>query len=56
VAKPLLIPLEIKRLADLRQEARTAKDWTEADRLRDDLKTRGWEMQDGVDGYRLERL
>lgn len=55
VARPILIPMEIKRLADLRQEARTNKDWPEADRLRDELEQRGWRMQDGVDGYRLEK-
>lgn len=56
VAKPFLIPLEIKRLADLRQEARVAKNWKEADRLRQELANRGWTMQDGVDGYRLEKI
>ncbi|MEN9558229.1 MAG: cysteinyl-tRNA synthetase [Candidatus Parcubacteria bacterium] len=56
VSKPILIPMDIKQLADLRQGARTRRDWAEADRLRDALKERGWEMQDGTEGYHLSHV
>ena len=44
-----------RRLALLarRQEARAAKDFAEADRLRDELAARGWEVRDGPEGAEL---
>ena len=36
-------------------KARRAKDWGEADRLRAELKTAGWEMEDRAEGYALKR-
>ncbi len=45
------VPDEVLDVADARWEARLAKDWAEADRLRDVLKTMGWQMKDGKDGY-----
>lgn len=38
-----------------RQAARAAKDWAEADRLRDELRARGWEVRDGAGGAELVR-
>jgi cysteinyl-tRNA synthetase len=49
------VPDEIKALADARAAARKAKDWFEADRLRDALHAAGWEMEDRPDGYSLKR-
>jgi cysteinyl-tRNA synthetase len=46
-------PAEIVELAERRQEARAAKDFLEADRLRDEIAAAGWEMRDGPDGYDL---
>jgi cysteinyl-tRNA synthetase len=40
-------------LADRRAEARAAKDWAEADRLRDELRELGWEVRDGPQGPEL---
>jgi cysteinyl-tRNA synthetase len=40
-------------LLDARQGARAAKDWAEADRLRDELRARGWEVRDGAAGAEL---
>jgi cysteinyl-tRNA synthetase len=48
-------PPEIDLLAARRQEARAAKDFAEADRLRDELAAAGWEMRDEQGGYRLVR-
>jgi cysteinyl-tRNA synthetase len=49
-------PAEIVRLAEARQAARAAKDFAEADRLRDALAAAGWQARDEPGGYRLVRL
>jgi cysteinyl-tRNA synthetase len=48
-------PAEAVVLAEKRGEARAAKDWAEADRLRDDLRDLGWEVRDGPQGPELVR-
>jgi cysteinyl-tRNA synthetase len=42
-------------LLDRRQAARAAKDWAQADRLRDELAALGWTVRDGPDGAELVR-
>jgi cysteinyl-tRNA synthetase len=49
-------PAEIVALAERRQAARAAKDFREADRLRDELAAAGWEARDDAGGFRLVRL
>jgi cysteinyl-tRNA synthetase len=49
-------PSDVVELADARQAARAAKDFAEADRLRDALAAAGWEARDEAGGYRLVRL
>jgi cysteinyl-tRNA synthetase len=49
-----VVPEEIETLADARAAARKAKDWAEADRLRDALHAAGWEMEDRPNGYSLK--
>jgi cysteinyl-tRNA synthetase len=49
------IPADIRALAQARNEAREAKDWPAADRLRAALHAAGWEMEDRPDGYALKR-
>jgi cysteinyl-tRNA synthetase len=46
-------PPEARELAERRAEARTAKEWAEADRLRDELREMGWEVRDGPQGPEL---
>jgi cysteinyl-tRNA synthetase len=46
-------PDEVVALAEKRREARSAHDFDEADRLRAEIASRGWEVQDVADGYRL---
>jgi cysteinyl-tRNA synthetase len=46
-------PPEIVALAEQRGAARAARDFAEADRLRDELRARGWEMRDGPEGAEL---
>ena len=47
-------PAEILALAEARGAARKARDWAEADRLRNALHAAGWEMEDRADGYALK--
>src|ERR687893_912495 len=47
-------PPEIVELADRRGAARAARDFAEADRLRDELRARGWEVRDGPAGAETE--
>jgi cysteinyl-tRNA synthetase len=48
-------PAEAVELAERRAGARAAKDWGEADRLRDELRDLGWEVRDGPQGPELVR-
>ena len=38
-----------------RNAARAAKDWAEADRLRDELQALGWTVSDGAEGTTVHR-
>jgi cysteinyl-tRNA synthetase len=49
-------PAEVIELAERRQTARAARDFAEADRLREELEHAGWEARDAEGGYRLVRL
>ena len=55
VPKQETVPEAVTALAEARIKARRAKDWGEADRLRAELKTAGWEMEDRADGYALKK-
>jgi cysteinyl-tRNA synthetase len=46
-------PEEVVELARRRAEARAQRDFGEADRLRDELRARGWEVRDGASGPEL---
>jgi cysteinyl-tRNA synthetase len=48
-------PPEAWALAERRTAARAAREWAEADRLRDELRGLGWEVRDGPDGPELVR-
>jgi cysteinyl-tRNA synthetase len=50
-------PPEVIELAELRREARDAKDFAESDRLRDEIAAAGWDVRDVGDapGYVLVR-
>ncbi len=48
------IPPEVRALADQRALARAGRDWSTADRLRDELEARGWRVVDQGLSYRLE--
>jgi cysteinyl-tRNA synthetase len=44
---------EAQAMLRAREQARSAKDFTEADRLRDELRAQGWEVRDGPTGPEL---
>jgi cysteinyl-tRNA synthetase len=46
------VPEELE-LLERRQSARAAGDYAEADRMRDDLRSRGWVVRDGAAGAEL---
>ena len=48
-------PAEVVELAERRIEARAAREFGEADRLRDEIEASGWEVRDEADGFRLVR-
>jgi len=48
------IPAEIAELAEEREKARKAKDFARSDRLRDEIRKKGWRVDDQKDGYRLK--
>ncbi len=50
------VPADIAAIAEERWAARQAKDWGKADELRGTLASLGWEMKDGKDGYKLNRI
>jgi len=50
------IPDVINSLLQARQAARQAKDFKRSDALRDELKAKGWAIEDTPKGPRLKRL
>ncbi len=47
------VPEPIRALAEARWAARSAKNWTESDRLRGEIEALGWAMKDGRENYTL---
>ncbi len=46
-------PDDILEMAALRDEARSSRNWAEADRLRDEIAARGWTVKDTPDGSKV---
>lgn len=46
---------ETAALVAARDAARAAKNWSEADRLRDELTSRGWTVEDSADGTKIRK-
>ena len=46
-------PAEIQALAEQRRQARADRDFAAADRLRDEIAARGWEVRDVAGGFEL---
>ena len=50
------IPQEIKDLLELRKQARENKDWNESDRLREEIKAKGYIVKDSKEGQTVEKV
>jgi cysteinyl-tRNA synthetase len=50
------VPVEITALLEARQAARKAKDFKRADAIRDELKSKGWMIEDTPKGARAKKL
>jgi cysteinyl-tRNA synthetase len=50
------IPAEIMVLAEARTEAKKAKDFKRADAIRDELKAKGWVIEDSPKGTKLKKF
>ena len=55
-SKELNVPEELTTLLEARQAARKAKDFKRSDAIRDELKAKGWAIEDTPKGPRLKRL
>ena len=53
LAEEKAAPADVVELAERRQEARAARDFDEADRLRAEIEAAGWEARDVADGFQL---
>lgn len=50
------VPQEIRKLVSLREEARKIGDWAEADRIREDVKKEGFEIEDSSNGAVIRKI
>jgi cysteinyl-tRNA synthetase len=50
------VPAEITALLEARIAARKAKDFKRADAMRDELKAKGWIIEDTPKGARVKRI
>src|SRR5271170_4755702 len=50
------IPAEILALAEARVAAKKAKDFKRADEIRDELKSKGWVIEDSPKGFKLKKM
>ena len=48
-------PDDVLALIEKRQQARADKSWAESDRLRDEIASLGWQVQDTPEGQKLVR-
>lgn len=49
------VPEDIRSLADQRVKAKQEKNWSESDRLRDEILLKGWVVLDTKEGYSIEK-
>ena len=56
VPKEVEVPAEIAAMVEARQAARKSRDFKRADAIRDELKAKGWVIEDTPKGARAKRL
>ena len=49
------IPNEVIYLAEQREEARKEENWEKADKIRDEVQSKGWIIEDLVTGYKIKK-
>ncbi len=54
--KNITVPNDVRALLDLREKARTQKDWKHADIIRDQIREKGFEVKDGEQGQEVKLL
>ena len=54
LGKQIEVPIEVQKLLDQREEARNNKDFSESDRLRDEIKKLGFEIDDTPNGPKVK--
>jgi cysteinyl-tRNA synthetase len=55
-ATATVIPAETNSLLEARQAARKAKDFKKSDAIRDELKAKGWLIEDTPKGPKLKKI
>ena len=50
------VPAEISALAEARAEAKKNKDFKRADEIRNELRTKGWLIEDTPKGIKLKKI
>lgn len=50
------IPEEVKELAKKREEARLSQNYQESDRMREEIKSRGYVLEDTADGCKIKKV
>jgi cysteinyl-tRNA synthetase len=50
------IPAEILELANARAEAKKSRDFKKSDAIRDELKAKGWGIEDTSKGIKLKKI
>jgi cysteinyl-tRNA synthetase len=50
------VPYEIQNLAIARMQAKKAKDFKRSDAIRDELKSKGWVIEDTPKGIKLKKI
>ena len=50
------IPDEIMALVNKRQEARKNRDFAMSDKLRDEIRKKGWQVDDTKDGVKVKKI
>lgn len=49
-------PPDVQKLLNQRQVARDEKNWSESDRLREEIKTLGWDVEDTSEGQKTTKI
>jgi len=55
-AKPIIVPVEIKKLAQEREAMRQQKNWSVADKLREEINKQGFQVDDTPAGSVIKKL